>query len=135
MSAILFFTSGHGFGHASRDVEVMNVLGARGHAIEIRSAVDAGLLARTMRVPYRLVSGACDTGIVQSSSLAHDDEATVDAARMFYESFGDRVRAEAETFREHPVDAVVSDIPPLGLAIAAELGVPGIALGNFTWDW
>ena len=50
MTAVVFYISGHGFGHASRDVEVMNALGARRPDLRIivRSAVDPSLLARTM---------------------------------------------------------------------------------------
>jgi L-arabinokinase len=33
------------------------------------------------------------------------------------------------------VRLIVGDIPPLAFATAARLGVPSIALGNFTWDW
>ena len=51
MSAVAFYISGHGFGHASREVEVINALGALRPdlRIVIRSAVDAKLLARTRR--------------------------------------------------------------------------------------
>jgi hypothetical protein len=30
---------------------------------------------------------------------------------------------------------VVCDIAPLGLAVARALGVPGVLVENFTWDW
>jgi hypothetical protein len=30
---------------------------------------------------------------------------------------------------------VVGDIPPLAFEVAARLGVPGVALGNFSWTW
>ena len=56
MPMVVFYISGHGFGHASRDVEVINELG-RHCRILIRSAVSPALLARTIRVPYDLLPG------------------------------------------------------------------------------
>jgi L-arabinokinase len=134
--AIVFYISGHGFGHASRDVEVINRLTAPGDApIVIRSSVSADLLRRTLRVPYQLRPGICDTGIVQSSSITHDDPATVAAALEFYATLEQRVAAELATLADLDVRLIVGDIPPLAFATAAALGVPSIALGNFTWDW
>lgn len=138
MTTVVFYISGHGFGHASREVEVMNALGARlgDHVrIIIRSAVSASLLARTMKVPYELRPGICDTGIVQSNSVTHDDAATIAAAAAFYRDFDRRVAAEADALSGDDVRVVVADISPLGLAVAARLGVPSVFIANFTWDW
>lgn len=136
MSSIVFFTSGHGFGHASRDVEVINALATHARIdVIIRSAVNADLLGRTLRSPFRLMPGACDTGIVQTSSIANDDDATVDAAVEFYRDFSARADAEAMALRDPSVRLVVGDIAPLAFEVASRLGVPGVAFGNFTWDW
>ena len=37
--------------------------------------------------------------------------------------------------KEYGVKLVVADIPALPLAIAASLGIPCMAVGNFAWDW
>jgi hypothetical protein len=134
--AIVFYISGHGFGHASRDVEVINRLSSRRRdPIVIRSSVSPDLLRRTLQVPYELRAGICDTGIVQSSSITHDDPATVAAALDFYGTFEQRVAAEVAALADVDVRLIVGDIPPLAFATATALGVPSIALGNFTWDW
>ncbi len=132
---VVFFISGHGFGHASRDVEVINALGRRDVPILIRSQVSPGLLARTITVPYELLPGACDTGIVQVTSIQNDDRATITAAAEFYRTFPARVDAEVSALGRRPIALIVGDIAPLAFAVAARLGVPGVALGNFTWDW
>lgn len=133
---VLFYISGHGFGHASRQVEVINALGARRPdlAIEIRSAVKADLLARTVRGPYRLVPTATDTGIVQRDSVTHDDPATLAAAREFYGTYAGRVAHEVATL---PADLalIVGDVPALAFDVAAAGGVASLAIANFTWDW
>jgi L-arabinokinase len=97
--------------------------------------VPSSLLERTLRVPYELRPGICDTGIVQPSSVTHDDRATLAAAREFYGAFDGRARDEAAALaRAHP-SIIVCDISPLGLAVADALGVPSILIANFTWDW
>jgi L-arabinokinase len=134
--SIVFYISGHGFGHASRDVEVINALGGMTDArILLRTAVNPDLLARTLRVPYTLRPGACDTGIVQATSIAHDDAATVRATLDFHRTYQARIDAEVEALAEEDVRVIVGDIPPLAFAVAGRLSVPSIALGNFTWDW
>ena len=86
-------------------------------------------------MPYTLVGGACDTGVIQSSSVQHDDEATVDAARAFYSEYADRVEQDAAALRDTNLSLIVGDIPPLAFDVAAALGVPSVAIGNFTWHW
>ncbi len=136
MASVVFYISGHGFGHASRDVEVLNALGpSLPHRLLIRSAVSPELLTRTIRVPYTLLPGACDTGIVQATSVTHDDPATVRVTVDFYRTYGDRIDEEVRRLAGEDVRLIVGDIPPLAFATAARLGVPSLALGNFTWDW
>ena len=134
---VVFYISGHGFGHASREVEIINALGAAapGLRILIRTAVSQSLLTRTLRVPSTVRPGACDSGIVQSSSVAHDDAATIEQAQQFYSTFDTRVTEDTRQLRSDDVRLVVADIPPLAFEVAAQLNVPSIAIGNFTWDW
>jgi L-arabinokinase len=134
---IVFYISGHGFGHASRQVEIINALVGLDPAcrIVIRTAVEAGLLARTLAVPYRLLDGACDTGIAQPTSVAHDDEATVREAAAFYDSWPDRVTSDLDRLAPEKPALIVGDIPPLAFEVADRLGVPSVAIANFTWDW
>ena len=131
---VAFYISGHGFGHASRQVEIINQLG-HGHTVIVRSAVSPSLLARTLQIPYTLVSGPCDTGVIQSSSVQHDDDATVDAALAFHAEYGRRVDEDALALRDANLDLIVGDIPPLAFDVAAVLGAPSVAIGNFTWHW
>src|ERR1051325_10424072 len=137
MARVVFFISGHGFGHASRQVEIINALGRiapETHVI-VRSAVSPSLLQRTVTVPYELRPGACDSGIVQTTSVSHDDDATVRAALSFYSNYEERVTAEAAPLALDKVGVVVGDIPPIAFSVAARLRVPSVAIANFTWDW
>lgn len=134
---VAFFISDHGFGHASRQVEIINALACLEPRLRIilRTAVSPGLLASTVRPRYELRPGPTDPGIVQSSSVTHDDEATVRATLDFYAGFDCRADAEADALRHDDVRLIVGDIPPVAFAAAARLRVPSVAIANFTWDW
>jgi hypothetical protein len=136
--AVCFYISGHGFGHASREIEIINALqraGAPDLRILIRTSAPAWLFERTAHPPFMLLSGPTDTGIVQVDSLRLDEAATVQQAASFYASMAERAAGEARVLREHNVDLVIADAPPLACAAARLAGVPSIVLSNFTWDW
>jgi L-arabinokinase len=137
MPDVVFYISGHGFGHASREVEIINALGrARPDLrIVIRSAVSPGLLARTVTVPYELRPGPCDSGIVQSSSVTHDDEETVQSAIEYFGGWTSRVEAEVRDLGDTRPAVLVGDIPPVAFEVGVRVGAPSIAISNFTWDW
>lgn len=134
---IAFYISGHGFGHASRQVEIINAVAQRapGTRVLIRSSASPQLFAQTVSAAYELDSTPCDTGVVQIDSLLPDEDATIDAAREFYSTFAARADAEAERLRGLGVGFVVSDAPPLGCEAAARARVPSVVISNFTWDW
>jgi L-arabinokinase len=88
-----------------------------------------------VNVSYRLQGVECDSGIVQSTSVMHDDDATLRQAESFYATFRQRIADEIETLARADVRVIVGDIPPLAFEVAARLGVPSVAIGNFTWDW
>ncbi len=137
MAAVAFYISGHGFGHASRQVEIINAFGARhpGVRLFVRSAAARWLLERTIRVPFELDPRPCDTGIVQIDSLRLDARQSLLDAGEFYATIDLRAEAEARLLRERDVRLVIVDAAPLGCEAAARAGVPSFVVSNFTWDW
>ena len=138
MPTIAFYISGHGFGHASRQIEIINGLGRRlpdGWTIVIRTAAARWLFERTVRVPFTLVPGDCDTGVVQIDSLHLDERATAVAAAAFHAEWDAHLAREIALLRAHDVRLVIADAPPLACAAAAAAGLNAIVCANFTWDW
>jgi len=138
LQSAFFYISGHGFGHASRQIEIINALGPRlppDFAIVVRSSAAPRLFERTVRIPFTLIAGDTDTGVVQHDSLRLDEAETVRQAGAFYGSFDAHVVAEAELLRRHDARLVISDAPPLACAAAAYAKVPSVVVSNFTWDW
>jgi len=142
---VVFYISGHGFGHASRTIEVINALrtAAADVRIIVRTSAPQWLFDLTVsqreqpetRAPFSYHHTVTDTGIVQIDSLHLDERATIHRAREFMTTFDDRVRHEAAFLRAEGATLVVADLPPLGIAAAKRADLPVAALGNFTWDW
>jgi L-arabinokinase len=132
-----FYISGHGFGHASRQIQIINAVGARrpGVPIFLRTSAARWLLDRTITPPFIVDPEPCDIGVIQIDSLRLDARATIEQAREFYRTIDERAEMEAAKLREHNVALVISDAPPLASAAAAAAGVRSIVVSNFTWDW
>jgi hypothetical protein len=134
---VAFYVSGHGFGHASRSIEIINALLERrpGLRVVIRSPVAPWLVERTAGPGVMQSLAEVDTGVVQLDSLNLDAQASLARADAFMASFDARVVSEVQFLREHGAQLAISDLPPLGIAAANAAGIPAIATGNFTWDW
>ncbi len=137
MSTIAFYISGHGFGHASRSIEIINALIERRHGLRvvIRSSVAPWLVERTAARGVSLSPAEVDTGVVQIDSLNRDARASIAQAEAFMSTFAQRVATEVEFLRANDVALTIADLPALGIAAGRAAGLPSIASGNFTWDW
>jgi L-arabinokinase len=136
--ALAFYVSGHGLGHASRDIEVINAVARLDPAlpIHVRTAAPRWIFERTLRAARATVTEcACDTGVVQRSSLYLDVDASLDRAAAFHATLDARAAVEAELLGRRGVRFVVADVPPLGFEAAHRAALPSAALANFTWDW
>jgi UDP:flavonoid glycosyltransferase YjiC (YdhE family) len=134
---IVFYISGHGLGHASREIEVVDAISRRRGDVRfiIRSAAPPWLFELSARAGVEIQPFDADTGVAQIDSLRLDERETARRAAAFYRDLDRRVEAEAVFLREGGAALVVGDIPPLAFSAAARAGLPSIAIGNFTWDW
>jgi L-arabinokinase len=134
---IAFYISGHGFGHASREIEVINAIFERqpGARVIIRSSAPDWFLNASARGPIELQPIETDTGVAQIDSLHLDEDETARQAARFYQDFDRRASEEAATLSRLRASLVVGDIPPLAFAAASQAAIRSVAVGNFTWDW
>ena len=137
---IVFYISGHGFGHASRAVELIRALLTRcpDARVVVRTAAPQHLFAPIADLYAAMIdvqTVEADTGIVQIDSLRLDEADTVRQAARFYATFDRRVASEVEVLRRERADLVIGDVPPLAFAAAQRAGLPSVAVSNFTWDW
>ncbi len=135
---VVFYVSGHGFGHASRSIEIINALIERRPDLRviIRSSVAPWLVTRTARPGVELSpagSGYRCRAVGQPASRRRQLRSR--RATEFMSTFAERVQGEVEFLREQAATLTISDLPPLGIAAGRAAGIPAIATGNFTWDW
>ncbi len=137
MKRILFYISGHGYGHATRMVEVIKQIRRQEPETEIHIQTDAPpwLFSLSLANGYRLISKSCDAGAVQQTSFEVDARATLGSFAEFYHTWDDRIPLEAEYIKDNSIYGVVGDIPPLAFLAAHKTGIPSIAIANFSWDW
>ena len=134
---IVFYVSGHGFGHTSRTIEVIHaLLRARPEAhIVVKTAAPLRLFARTLLGRCELMELQCDAGMVQVDSLRVDAAASLRQAVEFQTRAATLIATEAAYLRESGARVAVADIPPFAAAAARAAGIPSVVIGNFTWDW
>jgi hypothetical protein len=134
---IVFYVSGHGFGHTSRTIEVIHaVLRARPEAnIVVKTSAPHWLFARTLEGRCELVELQCDAGMVQIDSLKVETAESIRHAVEFQKRVPQLIESEAAYLANSGARVVVGDIPPLAFAAAHAAGIPSVAVGNFTWDW
>jgi UDP:flavonoid glycosyltransferase YjiC (YdhE family) len=134
---VVFYISGHGFGHASRSIEIINALIDRRPDLDVvvRSSVAPWLVERTARTSVSLSQAEVDTGVVQLDSLRLDAAESIRRAESFMATLKRRIEAEVAFLRHRRAAMTVSDLPALGIAAGNAAGLPAIATGNFTWDW
>ncbi|MGE5243379.1 MAG: hypothetical protein ACM3SQ_04040 [Betaproteobacteria bacterium] len=133
---VAFYISGHGLGHASRDLELIEALGRQrpDWTFVVRTAAPRWFFeARAPALDVQAIQA--DTGVVQIDSLRLDEAETVRRAAGFYRTFDARAGDEARWLEAIGASLVIGDIPPLAFAAASRAGLPSVAVGNFTWDW
>lgn len=138
MKTIATYITDHGFGHATRSCDLLAALR--------RQAPDARLIAVTaVSSPFveaRLAAAGVerrsmsfDVGLIQLDPMRSDPSASLAPTLEMVRARPDRVREEILFLRHERVSAVVSDIPSIPFEAAAALHLPGIGVGNFSWNW
>jgi hypothetical protein len=131
------YVTGHGFGHATRLLEVLREVRARAPAlpITISGLLPEWLARRAVPAPLALRAVATDVGLVQKDALTIDEAASAEACRAFDAEWEARLEAEVAFLRASGARLVLCDVPALPFEAAARAGVPAIGLSNFSWDW
>ena len=135
MSSVLYYITGHGYGHAVRSCQVIWNLKERCPelTVYVRSTVPGWLFEHPH---YRVEqsSQALDVGIVQDDSLQMELGPTLEACKGLHARIPSLVEQELDFITKHNIGLIVGDVPPLCFEVAARAGVPSVAITNFSWS-
>jgi L-arabinokinase len=132
LTSIIYFITGHGYGHAVRSSQVIRALleTRRDVKVHVRTTAPHWLFPRSALYSR----SAIDVGLVQQDSLAMDLRATAAACRALLENAPSMVEQECAFADAHSARLIAGDIPALAFAVAARAGLPCAAVTNFTWS-
>ncbi len=132
MADIVYYISGHGYGHAARQSPIIRRLADAGLTVEVRTpAPDKFFRAAGVTRHHQRY----DIGLVQPDALRIDPAATFRWYSDFLRDQPALVAREAAHISASGVRLIVADMPPIAFEIAAASGVPSVAVTHFTWDW
>ncbi len=135
--SVIFYVSGHGFGHSARTATVIDrLLRERpGVRVIVKTSAPEWFFREQIGKDFEFYSLECDTGVVQADSLNLDPAASLEGYARFLERLEKTADAEAGFAKRENCRLIVGDIPPLAFEVADRTGVPSLAVANFSWDW
>lgn len=133
MTAIAFYVTAHGYGHATRQSALVAELARRkpGLRLLVRTGAPAWLFPREAEC----FAADVDAALVQRGALEVDLDGSLRRHEELGRGWDSAVEREAAWLRSQGARLAVCDVPPLGAAAAARAGIPAFVVGNFTWDW
>ena len=131
---ICFYISSHGFGHSTREIEVIAHI-PNDITVEIITAAPKWLFEKSLSRPFEYTYMNHDSGIIQPDSFTQDLQSTWNTWDEILRLYPQRAKEEALRLQNQNVKVIAGDISPFAVAVANELGVPSIIIANFSWDW
>lgn len=135
--SIAYFISSHGFGHAARAAAVMQAIAENDPSVQfdIFTAVPSWFFHESLTWNFNYHYLLTDFGLAQKTPFHSDLQETLHNLNTFYPIAHKRLSDIAKTIRNLDPRIIICDIAPMGLLVAREVGIPGVLVENFTWDW
>ncbi len=138
MYTICYYVSDYGAGHATRTIALIRAILSSYPSLRIivKSEGPFTLLSRSLCDP-RVSVMRCQNDIsvpLIPSTEAIDVDATENLLREWHETWDSYIAREVQFCREEGVSLILSDIAPQPFLVADDVGIPSIAISNFSWD-
>ncbi|CAD6248117.1 unnamed protein product [Miscanthus lutarioriparius] len=132
-----YYITGHGFGHATRALEVVRHLVAAGHDVHVVTAAPEFVFTTEIASPsLHIRKVLLDCGAVQADALTVDRLASLEKVFFYGRSARESIlKTEAEWLNSIKADLVVSDVVPVACRAAAHAGIRSVCVTNFSWDF
>lgn len=138
---IAFYITAHGFGHGVRSCDIIRAYKRQypEQPVHIVSGLPVAFfqarLGELLNSFDTIRNASFDVGMVQQDAIRTDVKATLTVTLDLCHRAEELIRGELVYLRRNGIRAVIADIPGVPLAAAKRLGIPAIAVGNFSWDW
>ncbi|KAH9305865.1 hypothetical protein KI387_010269 [Taxus chinensis] len=130
-----YYVTGHGFGHATRDVEVVRNLVEAGHKVHVvTGAPDFVFTSEISSCNLYLRKVLLDCGAVQADALTVDRLASLEKySQTAVVPRASILATEVEWLKSIKADMVVSDVVPVACRAAADAGIRSVCVTNFRY--
>jgi len=137
MQTIIYYITGHGYGHSTRSIELIKSLLRKNSDLffHIRTDAPKWMFELNLDLNYQFHDVKLDVGAVQETSFHIDKKKTFEEVDRLYQQKDEIVKRESAFAMQAGANLIIADIPPLAFDIAKAAGIPGVALANFSWDW
>jgi len=138
---IAYYITAHGYGHGVRSCDIIRALKIFEPERPLLIISDLGerffriRLGPALKGHNSIRQAAFDVGMVQKDSIRTDVDATLERMLAICSRAKTLIDDEVTFLRNRDAALVVTDIPGIPLEAAARAGIPGVAVGNFSWDW
>jgi L-arabinokinase len=133
---ILYYVSGHGFGHAVRSSRVIReLLHRHGFNVVVRTTAPSFIFEQAVGDGVTVEIADVDSGPAQADCLHTDLPATLERITRQLSDFDAMARKEAQYAASLNPFVIVADIAPLGVEVGSLLKKPTFVVANFLWDW
>ncbi|KAJ4763612.1 Galactokinase [Rhynchospora pubera] len=132
-----YYVTGHGFGHATRVVEVVRHLVGAGHDVHVVTGAPEFVFTTEIQSPnLHIRKVLLDCGAVQADALTVDRLASLEKYHQTAVVPRASILAtEVEWLNSIKADLVVSDVVPVACRAAADAGIRSVCVTNFSWDF
>uniref|UniRef100_A0A8R7QQI6 L-arabinokinase n=1 Tax=Triticum urartu TaxID=4572 RepID=A0A8R7QQI6_TRIUA len=132
-----YYITGHGFGHATRALEVVRHLIGAGHEVHVVTAAPEFVFTTEIDSPSLHIRRVLlDCGAVQADALTVDRLASLEKYHQTAVVPREAIlRTEVEWLHSIKADLVVSDVVPVACRAAADAGIRSVCVTNFSWDF
>ncbi|XP_057959403.1 L-arabinokinase-like [Malania oleifera] len=132
-----YYVTGHGFGHATRVVEVVRHLINAGHDVHVVTGAPDFVFTTEVQSPRLFIRKVLlDCGAVQADALTVDRLASLEKySETAVVPRASILATEIEWLNSIKADLVVSDVVPVACRAAADAGIRSVCVTNFSWDF
>ncbi|MCX7727359.1 MAG: hypothetical protein N2053_11000 [Chitinispirillaceae bacterium] len=129
-----YYITAHGYGHALRAATIVNKLPSKIN-VTFKTTVPISFFKEEIEPKRQFAYESCkiDCGCIQKDSITIDIKETFRQYNAIVKESKNIVEREIKWCKENNVKGIISDIPSIAFEIAKKVGIPSVAVTNFTW--